>query len=80
MEGFGMLGKIYLSNKEIFAIIKEANQYVDLMEGLDTDSKAYADLSECLMYTLDIFNDCFRRDFQLHLSKRTGHYFVTFAK
>ena len=75
-----MRGKVYLTNGEICAIIKDANRLVDLMTGLDTDSKEYGDLNEALSFTLDVFCDCFRKDFQLCLSKRTGHYFVKFTK
>ena len=75
-----MYGKIYLSNKEIFGIIKDANKIVDALVGLSVESQEYRDLVKDLEWTLDILYDTWRKDFQLHLSKRTGHYFVTFAK
>ena len=75
-----MYGKIYLSNKEIFGIIKDANKIVDALVGLSVESQDYRDLVKDLEWTLDILYDTWRKDFQLHLSKRTGHYFVTFAK
>ncbi len=73
-------GKVYLSNKDIFGIIKDANKIVDALEGLSVESEDYRDLVQSLEWTLDILFDTWRKDFQLHQSKRTGHYFVTFAK
>lgn len=73
-------GKVYLSNKDIFGIIKDANKIVDALVGLNEESEDYRDLVQSLEWTLDILFDTWRKDFQLHQSKRTGHYFVTFAK
>lgn len=73
-------GKVYLSNKDIFGIIKDANKIVDALEGLSVESEDYRDLVQSLEWTLDILFDTWRKDFQLHQSKRTGHYFVTFTK
>jgi len=72
--------KVYLSNKEICNIIKDANIIVDALEGLDTKSPKYGELIKELDYTLDILYNTWRKDFQLHLSKKTKHYFITFAK
>lgn len=73
-------GKVYLSNKDVFGIIKDANKIVDALDGLSVESEDYRDLVQSLEWTLDILFDTWRKDFQLHQSKRTGHYFVTFAK
>ena len=65
-----------MTKNKIFATIKTANQIVDAMNGLDIDSKEYNDLNESLGWTLDTLMIC--KWCQLHLSKKTGHYWVTF--
>lgn len=66
-----------MTKKAIFATIKEANQIVDRMADLSIDSHEYSVLNEALGWTLDSLVDC--KNCSLHLSKRTGHYFVRFA-
>ena len=65
-----------MTKKEVFSTIKMANLIVDQMEDLDTASKEYQDLNQSLGWTLDSLVGDYR--FSLHLSKRTGHYFVRF--
>ena len=65
-----------MTKREIFATIKEANQIVDQMTEAGIDSKEYTLLNEALGWTLDRLVDC--KNCSLHLSKRTGHYFVRF--
>ena len=65
-----------MTKKEVFATIKVANQIADEMAKLNTASKEYQDLNESLGWTLDSLVGDLR--FSLHLSKRTGHYFVRF--
>jgi hypothetical protein len=65
-----------MTKKEVFATIKVANQIADEMAKLNTASKEYQDLNESLGWTLDSLVGDSR--FSLHLSKRTGHYFVRF--
>lgn len=68
-----------MTKKEIFAAVKEANVIADQMAGLAAGSAEYNQLSEELNWTLDpLFYDK-RRNFSLHLSQRTGHYYVRFA-
>ena len=69
--------EIKMTKKEVFNTIKMANLIVDRMTGLDTASKEYQDLNESLGWTLDSLIGDYR--FSLHLSKRTGHYFVRFS-
>lgn len=66
-----------MTRKEIFTTIKEANTIVDQMNGLAVDSKEYNDLNQALGWTLDCLLTC--KWCSLHMSKRTGHYFVRFA-
>lgn len=66
-----------MTKKAIFATIKEANQIVDRMADLSTDSYEYSVLNEALGWTLDSLVGC--KNCSLHMSKRTGHYFVRFA-
>ena len=66
-----------MTKNEIFATIKEANQIVDRMADLSTDSYEYSVLNETLGWMLDSLVGC--RNCSLHMSKRTGHYFVRFA-
>lgn len=63
-----------MKKSEIFATIKSANQIVDQMSGLDISSKEYTALNEALGWTLDSLVGV--RGVSLHLSKRTGHYYV----
>jgi hypothetical protein len=63
-----------MKKSEIFATIKSANQIVDQMAGLDISSKEYTELNEALGWTLDSLVGV--RGVSLHLSKRTGHYYV----
>lgn len=66
-----------MRKSEIFATIKSANQIVDQMVGLEVSSKEYTALNEALGWTLDSLVGV--RGVSLHLSKRTGHYYVKFA-
>ena len=66
-----------MTKNEIFTAIKEANQIVDRMADLSTNSYEYSVLNEALGWTLDSLVGC--RNCSLHMSKRTGHYFVRFA-
>lgn len=72
-----------MTKGEVFATIKEANVIVDEMVGLSVDSKKYAELNESLSLLLDVLtfsNRSWRnKKFSLHLSKRTGHYYVRYA-
>jgi len=63
-----------MKKSEIFATIKSANEIVDRMAGLKVSSKEYAELNEALGWTLDSLVGV--RGVSLHLSKRTGHYYV----
>lgn len=68
-----------MTKKEIFKAVKEANIIADQMADLAVGSAEYNQLSEELNWTLDpLFYDK-RRSFSLHLSQRTGHYYVRFA-
>lgn len=66
-----------MKKSEIFATIKSANQIVDQMVGLEVSSKEYTALNEALGWTLDSLVEV--KGISLHLSKRTGHYYVKFA-
>jgi hypothetical protein len=63
-----------MKKADIFATIKTANMMVDTMNTLDTSSKEYADLNKALGWTLDTLIGV--RGCSLHLSQRTGHYYV----
>lgn len=63
-----------MKKSEIFATIKSANQIVDQMAGLEVSSKEYTALNEALGWILDALVGV--RGVALHLSKRTGHYYV----
>ena len=74
-----------MTNKEVLATIKDVNEMVDQLAGLSTNSKEYADIMECLGLALDCITiDCprwkYHRAWELHVSKRTGHYWVTFTQ
>lgn len=71
---FTQKGECFMKKSEIFATIKSANQIVDQMSGLDISSKEYTALNEALGWTLDALVGV--RGCSLHLSKRTGHYYV----
>lgn len=71
---FAQKGEYFMKKSEIFATIKSANQIVDQMSGLDISSKEYMALNEALGWTLDALVGV--RGVSLHLSKRTGHYYV----
>ena len=67
-----------MTKTEIFAIIKDANKLVDAMQGLSTNSEEYNNLNESLGWTLDNLMLGKQKWYTLHLSKKTGHYYVTF--
>ena len=66
-----------MTKTNIFATIKEANQIADEMSKYPVSSAEYAALNEALGWTLDSLVKC--RGCFLHLSKQTGHYYVTFG-
>lgn len=66
-----------MKKSEIFAAIKEANAIVDEMAGLAVSSKEYDELNQSLGWVLDSLTE--GRGFSLHLSSRTGHYYIRFA-
>ncbi len=69
-----------MSKKDVFATIKEVNIIVDRMKNLDTDSREYEDLSDSLYWMLESLTYGNRyQNYSLHLSKRTGHYYVKYA-
>ena len=65
-----------MTRYEVLATIKEANAIVDEMSAHAVESKEYASLNEALGWTLDSLVG--QRWFSLHLSKKTGHYYVRF--
>lgn len=65
-----------MTKYEVLAIIKEANVIVDEMASCAVGSEEYTALNQSLGWTLDCLLD--QRGFVLRLSKRTGHYYVTF--
>jgi hypothetical protein len=65
-----------MKRAEVFATLKEANRLVDLMATADDESQAYADASDALYYTLDALTMGYHPWYSVHLSKRTGHYYI----
>jgi len=68
-----------MKKSEVFATLKEANQLVDRMATVDEESQAYNDLSDTLYYTLEALTMGYHPWYSVHLSHRTGHYYVKFS-
>ena len=70
-----------MKKKEVFAAIKEINSIVDEMARFSVDSKEYSSLNKTLDWWLDDLYKGTRYWYNrptIHLSRRTGHYWVTF--
>ncbi len=65
-----------MKRAEVFATLKEANQIVDRMATVNDESQAYADLATELYYTMDTLTMGYHPWYSVHLSKRTGHYYI----
>ena len=65
-----------MTKYEVLATIKEANAIVDKMSAFAVESEQYTALNESLGWTLDSLVG--QRWFSLHLSPKTGHYYVRF--
>ena len=66
-----------MTKYEVLATIKNANAIVDEMSTLAVDSEQYDALNQDLGWVLDSLFEG-RRWFTLHLSPKTGHYYVRF--
>lgn len=67
-----------MTKKEVFAIIKDANNLVDEQKKVQPFSKAYYDLNDAIGYTLDALTYDRNKHYTMHLSQRTGHYYVRY--
>lgn len=70
-----------MTKKDIFATIKEVNEIADEMTAYEVGSKEYDHLSEMIGWYLDGIVNGTRHWYNrpaIHLSRRTGHYWVTF--
>ena len=68
-----------IKRADVFASIKDANKLVDEMANLVEGSKEYNELSDALYMVLDVLTMGYHPWYTIHLSKRTGHYYVRFA-
>ena len=65
-----------MTKAEVLKTIKEVNQLIERQE----DKNQANDMVELLLDSITIYNPCwkFYKQFDLHLNRKTGKYFVTF--
>jgi len=68
-----------MTKKDIFKVIKEANNLVDAMAKVDVDSSEYDNLLEELDWLLESLQIGYHPWYTLHFSKKTGHYCIKFT-
>jgi hypothetical protein len=68
-----------MKKSEVFELIKEANVLVDKMAALVVDSEEYNNVADSLYWTMESLNMGYHPWYTVHLSKKTGHYYVRFA-
>lgn len=68
-----------MKKSDVFASIKDVNKLVDEQINFVEGSKEYNELSDAIYMILDILTMGYHPWYTVHLSKRTGHYYVRFA-
>ena len=68
-----------MKKSEVFSLIKEANRLADKMTTLVVDSEEYNSVTDSLYWVMESLNIGYHPWYTVHLSKRTGHYYVRFA-
>lgn len=68
-----------MKRAEVFATLKTANQLVDKMVTVSKDSKEYQDWAEELYWVMEILTMGYHPWYSVHLSKKTGHYYIRVA-
>jgi len=68
-----------MKRAEVFATLKTVNQLVDKMTTVSTDSKEYQDWADELYWAMEILTMGYHPWYSVHLSKKTGHYYIKVA-
>ena len=68
-----------MKKSEVFANIKDVNKLVDEQSNYAEGSKDYEDISNAIDLAIDLLTMGYHPWYSVHLSKRTGHYYVRFA-